>query len=285
MQRRTIEASSGDAILPHLAPAGREADGEISLARLYGVVRKRWRWLLSGLLAGIFGAIVYVVVAVPAYESRASIQIGKVHGFGLIEDIDALVFQLMDQYGPESGDDGQREMPYLKQVTKVPAQKNILRLVAVGGSPEQARGYLIQTVSKVMREHEEIYGGAIDPLRYRLAAVDGRSALLSTQITELGKLVARLNESQPLQASLTLIERGRLYAELNELERERSALKQQVSKPYSNMTHEVVRPVLPVGPAAPRKAVALGIGIALGLMLGILSAFFRESFENARGVT
>lgn len=283
MQKRTIDSSPGNVVSPYEAHAGE--NNEVSLLDIWLVVRRRWLWLVAGALFGACVALGYLMLSVPIFESRASVQIGKVHDFGLIEDADVLEVQLIDQYGPESGERGQREMPHLKKAAKVPGQKNILRLIAVGRSPEEARDFLAQVVTKLIRDHEQIYQGAIGPMQQQLVAVDGQVGLLTTQVTELGRLVDRVKESNPVQASLAWIERGRLYTELNQLARDRSVLKQHISKPHSYNSDVVARPALLITPIAPQGAIAIPIGIALGLVVGLLVIWFRELSAKIKAAT
>jgi uncharacterized protein involved in exopolysaccharide biosynthesis len=107
MQKQAIESPSGSAVPQR--PIEVESDNDTSLADVWLVIRKRWLWPLAGLVLGVLVAIAYVVLTDPIYESRASIQIGKMHDIGLIEDVDALAIQLIDQYGPESDGGARRE--------------------------------------------------------------------------------------------------------------------------------------------------------------------------------
>lgn len=285
MQKRTIETYSGDLVKPDARRAGSD-DDDISLMELWRVVRKRWAWPLGGLVCGALAAVTYATLATPVYQSRASIQIGKVHDKGLIEELNTLAVQLMDQYGPESDDGGQREMPYLKRVAqassvKQAAASDVVRLVTVAHSAEEARDLLASIVAKLMQRHEQIYAGTIDPLRRRLAVIDGEIAQVMAQVKELGNLGARLRETQPAQASLVAMERGRLYVELGNLERDRMLLQRQVINPYSSPSKVIAPATLPDGPAAPAKFTIIVSGIVLGLVLGVFVVFFREFFGNA----
>lgn len=275
MQKRTIQALPEDLVRTN-------RNDDISLVDLWFVVGKRWRWVLASMLSGFLIAIAYVTFAAPVYESRASIQISKVHELGSIENIEALTIQLNDQYGPEFGDGGQRGMPYLKQVTKMSGQSNIIRLISLGRSPEEARDYLEQIVMNLVRRHEELYKAAIDPIRRRLDDIDKQIPLLTKRSRELEALVTRLKGSEPVQASFMVIERSRLDLQLNELERDRVVLQQKATSPYISPTKVLGHAALLETPAAPRTTVSVAVGLALGLALGVLAAFVREIYANAR---
>lgn len=247
-------------------------DDEVSLLRLWLVVRRRWAWLFAGFFVGLAGAVTYAASVVPTYESRATIQIGKVRDGGLLEDPESLVLQLVDEYGtpPEEG------RPYLRQAIKIAGQSPILRLVAAGGTPDETKDFLADVVRRLVERHEEIYQGAMEPVRQRLVTLDGHVALLTAQVAEFHRLIARLQNSYPAQASLVAIERGELYAKLSDLERDRVVLQQLTTKPYSSPSEVIAGGDFSASPNAPRMLVWLVMGIIFGLMLGLFAVFFRE---------
>lgn len=267
MQKQPIEE-----VQPSAVQAG---DDEVSLIALSLALRKRWLWLLAGVLCGGLVAITYIALTAPIYRSHASVEVGKVHEFGLIEDPDTLVVQLADQYGQGSGNTA-RETAYLRQVTKVPGKNDLLKLEAVGSSPEQARDFLAQIVTMLLRRHEQLYANALHPLRQRLTAIESQIVLLTTQAKDLGRLIERSKESQPVQASVVAIERGNIYRALSELERDRVVLQQRTSPPYSNPSRVIAQVTLERNPAAPRKTSAAVLGIMVGLVFGLLAVFFAE---------
>lgn len=281
MQKRTTYIP--DDAAPSYAAALTSGSQEPSLLGLWLVFGKRWRWFLGGVFCGVFAAIAYTLMIAPAYESRANIQVGKVQmaDSRLIDDLDALALELVEQYGPESSAQSQNA-PYLKQASKAPGQNNILRLAVVGNSPEEARDFLAQILKKLMARHEKLYTDIIAPFRRRLAVVEERIGILTTQVAKLGQIAGRLEESNPMQSSLIMMERARLYVELNQLERERLVLQQQTSKPYSNSSEVIVSPTLPDKPTIPRTIVVIAVGVMAGLAAGVVAVFVRESFATLK---
>ena len=256
-------------------------DDEISLVDLWLIIRRRWLLLLAGLVIGLSGAIAYIVLTVPIYESRATLRVGNAPNLAAVEDLGVLSVELSDEYGPDAADGAQHRTPYLSK-KDIKFKNNILELAAIGRSPEEARDFLAQIAAKTLQRHEQFYTSAIDPLRRRLTAVDGQIGLLTTQLKELSDLVARLKESNPVQASLVAIERGHLLKNLDELERDRVSLQQQVARPYVNPSQIIARPELPEGPVSPRRFLAVVVGIVFGLMLGLVFIFLRQFFEKAK---
>lgn len=283
MQKRISNTSFEDATAPSFDRGAME--DEISLVDLWLVVRRNRWWLLAGLLIGPAIAIAYATLATPVYESRASIQIGNVPGPGqnapvLIEDPNVLSVELIDEYGPKLVN-GTARTPYLNK-KEVKVHNNILDLAAVGHRSEAPRNFLQQIVAKILQRHQQSYANAIEPLRQRFAAIDRQIGILTMQIKELGDLVARLKESNPVQASLVAIERGHLYANLDQLERDRVVLQQQTSTPYVKPTKVIAQPDLAERPVSPRRVVAIAIGAILGLMVGLVAVFLREFITSTR---
>jgi len=262
----------------------RRVESEISLVDLWLIVRRGWLLLLAGLLIGVSIAVTYIVWANPTYESRTILRLGNVPGLGLIEDLGVLSIVLNDEYGPKTANGMEARMPYLKEknARANKTQNNILELVAVGYSPDEARDFVAQISAQILQRHERLYANLIDPLRRRLATIEEQIALLSTQLRDLGELVARLKESNPVQASLVAIERSGMFMSLDQLERDRVTLQQQVTQPNINPSQVIARPELPERPISPRKLIVVVIGMVLGLVLGLVVIFLREFFETVK---
>ena len=257
----------------------RRVESEISLVDLWLIVRRRWSWLSAGLVVGVSVAIAYIAFTVPTYESHMTLRVGNVPTLGLIEDTGVLSVELINKYGPITAGGTRSQMPYLEK-KDIKAKNNLLELVAVGYSPEEARDLLAQVAAKILQRHEQAYGNVIDPLRRRLATMDGQVSLLTKQIVDLGELVARMKESNPVQASLVAIERSRLFTSLDQLERDRVSLQQQVTQPYTNPSQVIVQPELQNSPVSPRKVLAAVTGIVLGIFIGLVAIFLRQFFAQ-----
>lgn len=255
---------------------------EVTLFDLWCAVRKGWRLVLAGPVIGVALAVLYILMAVPTYESRATIQIGKVHDKGAIDDFGALSVQLMDLYGPESDDGNARELPYLKQIiqplrARQPAatMPTLFRLVVAGRSPDEAQAFLAKIVGSLVQGHENTFNSTVGPLRQRLGEIDGQIDAVRTYVNQMEKQITRLGQSNTAQAMLATMERSRLQTELTELERERMLLKRQIAIPYSMPTTVIASPSLPGRPETPRKPLVVAVGIVLGLLGAFLSVILR----------
>ncbi len=262
----------------------REDDDEITIAELWGALRKRQLWLLAGLLCGVVAALGYTTLGPATYESRATIQIGRVYDKATIEELGTLAARLMDQYGAES-EDAERKTAHLKRVSQASSKQvapasDVVRLVATARSPEEVREFLERIVANLLEQHDHVYAGAIRPPQQHLADIEGQIGLMSVQVKQLGTLLARLTESQPVQASLLALERGRLSEELNRLERERLNLQRQIID--SSRSRVISKPTLPQAPASPSVTISLASGIVLGLIIGFFAALIREKYAMTR---
>jgi len=256
----------------------------ISLLEFFRIARKRWSWLLAGALLGALAAFSYVVLCKPTFETRASIRIGKVYELGMIEEVDSATVQLIEQYGPRADNQARRNMPYLKQELKLPGQNNILRLVAVGNSPEETKGLLDMIVEKLMRRHEQIYKDAIWPLQQRIAVVDRKMRILTSEITELIERAALLKDIISDQTSAIAITRSNYSVQLSQLEYDRVVLQQKIVWPNSYPSEVVMPPSLPKEPVAPRKIVIVASGVLFGLLLSLFAALVKENYSKASAV-
>ncbi len=276
MLMRSMEHRVEDAMPPE---SMRVRDDEFSLGELVWIIRRQWLWLLTSLLFCVLAAFAYIALSTTSFESRASIRIGKIFQKNgkpsAIEDVDTLAFQLVAQYGSERSDESKGDMPYLERATKAPGQE-ILRLVAVGRSPGEAKEFLAQVIAKLMQRHEEIYSTVMEPLGTGLKAVDRQIVNLTAQATELGKLADRLKESNPAQASLVAIERGHLLGKLTELERDYVGLQQMIARPHSSPSEVVGPPVASENPVSPSKPAAIAVAVVFGVILGAVVIFLRE---------
>lgn len=254
---------------------------DFSLLDLWRVVSERWLSVIAGVVLGALIAITYITLTAPIYESHASIQISKIHELGSLENLESLAMQLNDQYGAKIPSGGERELPYLQKV-RVLNQHSIIKLESVGRSPGEARDFLARVAAKVVQQQEQLYQEAIGPFTRRVAAIDTQIPVLKAQLDKLGVLAARLKESQPAQASFLELERSRIYAQLNEMERDRVLLQQKSGQPYISPSKIVTPAVLVEHAAAPQMTVTLVVGLIGGLGLGLVVAFVRAASASLK---
>ena|ERR1051325_8587776 len=269
MQERRIAPTKNDIAS---RPVDKANGGELMLADIWTGVRKRWLWCCAGVLAGGLLAFTYAMLASPRYESHASVQVGKVQELGLIEDMDALAIRLLSQYGRGADVAARERLPYLRQASKVPGNNNVLRLATIGRSPEEAKKFLDDISKTVTDQHDELYEGTLNPVRQRLAAIDSQISQLTVQATELGILIARLRDTQPVQASLVAMDRSRIYQQLGDLQRDRLLLQQRTTRLSSSPSRVIVPAGLEESPASPKTALLVVLGGVLGLLLALLVA-------------
>ena len=251
-------------------------DDEIGLIDLWLILRKRWVWVAGILLLSIAAAVAYITLTPPTYEAHAKIQVGKVHALGHIENTGVIVDRLIDHYGSK------REIPYLKEASRVSDSPGVVSLITVGSTPQESHGYLMRILSELIQRHEVAYRNAITPLQQRLTTIEDLSVLLKKQIDHLDKLAEDHNDSQPLRGSVIALERSRFSSVINALEREELQLQQKLTGIHTYATKIVSDPALPEFSSTPRKTLSLALSIAFGLMMGILASFLLEFYQSAR---
>lgn len=285
MRQQATEVS-GTATISRQRPAS--GDDTVSLVDLWVMLHKSRYWVVAGILSGIVGAVGWVLLPSPVYESRATVQIGTIGEKGMIEEPTTLTVRLMDRYGAESDQAGPRDMPLLARVAQASLTKNaprspdMLKLVAVASSPEDAKNFLGDVVETLVQDHGQLYEGYLIPLRQQLATLEQEVGSIKTQMGQLSGAADRLIASQPVQASILALEKGRLATQLNQLEHERFNLKRRISDPFSVSTRIVLPPTLPKRPSRPGIVFAAGVGILVGLALGIVVALLRDLYAKVR---
>jgi LPS O-antigen subunit length determinant protein (WzzB/FepE family) len=250
---------------------------EISLADLWEIVRKGKWWVLGCLFASVVVATAYLALAMPVYEATARIRVGQVAGGGLFEVPEVVASRLLARYGESPATGVKRPLPYLKSATVPKGLTSVVQLVSEGDTPEQAVGLLSDALVYIRESHELIYSQGLKSLDERLANLDSQRVVLVGQINEAQTLVERLKQKNPVQASLVLIESGRLATTVTTLDAERPAIVQQRMAPLTQTTALLGDIEMPVKPAQPKKALVLAMAFIGGLMGGLLLALLTNT--------
>lgn len=245
---------------------------ELSLADLWEIVSKGKCWVFGCLLVSMVAASAYLALAVPVYEATARIRIGQVAGGGLFEVPEVVASRLLARYGEDPATGVKRPLPYLKNATVPKGLTSVVQLVAEGDTPQHAVDLLNDAFVYVRESHELIYSQALKSLDERLAYLDSQRIVLVGQISEAQSLVERLKQKDPVQASLVLIEAGRLATTVTALDAERPAIVQQRMAPQTQATALLGDIEEPAKPARPKRALVLAAAFVGGLMSGLLLA-------------
>lgn len=261
----------------HASPADRWEGSEFTLVELWqAAVRRKMLIAASFVLCMLVGGA-YLALKTPLYDARATVRIGQVGGTGSFEAVDVVSARLLAQYGEEISDGVLREPPFLERAGPLAGAPTMLDLVARAASPEEAVALLDKIVAELMSSHGGVYAKNVEGLTRRLAAVEQQLLALERTSRAAAELFGKVRESDPVQASLIVLERARIEERINALEAERPRLAQVLSPPMTLETEAFGSIMAPTRPATPKTRIVLVVagivGILAGMILAVATAF------------
>jgi uncharacterized protein involved in exopolysaccharide biosynthesis len=271
--------------MPDQQPTGSFSDDEISLLDLWHILWRRRMWVYATILAFVSAGIAYLVFKAPTYEASATLRIGQVAGSGPFEPPEVLGSRLISAYGEEIADGLRRERPFLSRAEAKKGVPATIDLMAVGNSPDDAAGLLGRVLDAILRSHAEHYQTGVRSLNDRLEALESQRASLLRQSEQAAALLTRLQDRDPVQASLVTLERGRISALLASVEAEKPGVVQRLGPPLTQQTELLREVVAPARPAAPKRLRIAAVAFVLGLVGGLILAFLAEFVARVRGST
>jgi uncharacterized protein involved in exopolysaccharide biosynthesis len=257
---------------------------EISLLELWQILVRRRRWMIITLGVCLAAGLAYALLKAPLYEASVKLRIGQVAGSGLFEPAEELSARLLAQYGENVADGVKRERPFLARAA---AQKNVVatvELVAEGDRPEDAVALLNRIFEGVQKSHFQNYTQNVQFLTERLQNLDKQRQAFQQQYEDTTAMLERLAQRDPVQASLIMLERGRVSAAMNALDAEKPGLVQKLTRPLTQPTELMGEITAPTKPAKPKRALVVALSAVLGLMGGVMLAFVAEFVAKARDV-
>ena len=260
---------------------GSYADDEISLLELWQILVRRKVLILLCLVACIAAGAAYAFLKAPVYQASVKIRVGQVDGGGPLENAEELSSRLLARHGESVADGVKRERPFL---TKAAVQKNLptaVELVAEGDTPEEATGLLQRIVERIGKEHTAIFEENLNLITERLRNLDAQLAALQQQYEDATTLMDPLKLRDTVQASLVMLERGRISTSISALNAERPMLAQRLSPPKTRPTELLGEITAPTEPFKPKKALVLVLAAVLGMMGGVMLAFVAEFVGKA----
>ncbi len=266
------------------------ADDEISLIELWQILVRRKAWIALCFALSIFGGTGFAFLKAPVYEASVKLRIGQVDvrqaaAPGLLEPAEELSSRLMARYGEDVADGVKREPPFLKRAAAQKGVASTIDLVTEGDTPEDAAGLLGRVVDEIQKEHDLTFQQNLKFLAERLDHLNQQRAALEQQYKDATALLEQLRQRDAIQASLVMLERGRISTSISELDAEKPALTQRLSPPQTRPTELVGEITAPVRPASPRPPLVFSLAVVLGLIGGVALAFMAEFVANARSGT
>ncbi|MDO9599842.1 MAG: Wzz/FepE/Etk N-terminal domain-containing protein [Azoarcus sp.] len=263
-------------------PSASLPDDEISLIELWDILVRRKAWILGCFGLCLIAAVAYLMLKPPVYQASVKLRIGQVAGAGLFESPELLSSRLLSQYGEDVADGVKRDRPFLKRATVPKALPSAIELVSEGDSPQDAIAILETVYANIHQVHDQTYRLNLKYLAERIDSLEAQRKTLERQLTDATEMMDQLKESNPVQASLIMFERGRIATAITTLDAERPALAQKLSTPQTQATELLGAITAPATPAAPKKIQVIVLASVMGLMAGVLLAFLAEFIDKAR---
>jgi len=257
-------------------------EDEISLIELWDILAQRKYWILACVAVSLAAAGAYLLIKAPVYEASVKVRIGQVAGAGPFESPEFLSSRLLAEYGETIADGVTRERPFLKQASVPKNLPSAVELVTEGNSPQDAVDLLERIHKGIDASHQKTYAFNLRYLTERITNLETQRTSLEHQLTDATALMEQLKQQNAVQASLVMLERGRLATAITTLDAERPALAQKLSSPQTQPTELIGSIQTPTKPAAPKRALVLALATVLGTMAGVMLALVQAFVQNAR---
>lgn len=268
--------------MPHSQPQRVSPDDEISLIELWDILVRRKTWIFFSLLVCISASLAFAFLKSPVFTASVKVRIGQVAGSGLFEPPEVLSSRLLAQFGEDVADGVKRERPFLARATAQKGTSATIELTAEGDHPQDAADLLSRVFEDIQKTHAENYKQNVQFLSERLQNLDKQRQAFQQQYDDATAMLAQLAPRDPVQASLIMLERGRISTAMNELDAEKPGLMQRLTPPLTQPTELIGEIAAPTEAAKPKKAMILTLSVILGLMGGAILAFIVEFVSNAR---
>ncbi len=257
-------------------------DNEIGLAQIWLILVRRRLWVLAGLAVSLGVGIAYVLLKAPVFEARARVQIDQTGGVGPFEPAEVLAARLMARYGENVADGVKRPKPFLSRASAQKGAATVVELAAEGDGPDDPAALLTRIFDEVARSHAETFARNVQAMTEQLQSIDARRLALQQQFQDATAILDSLKARDPVQASLVMMERGRVLMLLSDLDQQKPRLVQTLGAPQTQPTRLLGEISAPSRPAAPRPVYAMALAVVTGLLGGVLLALLAEFIAYAR---
>ena len=253
----------------------------IPLAQILQILSRN-RWLV-GLILAVFMITGYALwfVLPPTYQARAQINIGQVSSTGPFEQLDNLIVRLMSEYGRAKTEG----VPTLKIAQLRRGTTSTVELVAEGREQGATQAFLESITKGVLESHQQIYDRNVAALTAQLKALDNHQQALEKAYTEVLQFIDQKPNAPKVdlvQLTLLSVQLGQLGQLLIDLDMKRPTIISNLIPPRTFPTVLVGEIDAPDRPAAPKRALIMAAAAMLGMIFGVLAAFYRDGVCAAR---
>lgn len=268
--------------MSHSQPQQASQDHEISLIELWDILVRRKAWIFFSLLVCVSAGFAFAFLKPPVFEASVKVRIGQVAGSGLFEPPEVLSLRLLAQFGEDIADGVKRERPFLARAAAQKGTTATLELMAEGDRPQDAADLLNRVFEDIQKTHAENYKQNVQFLSERLQNLDKQRQAFQQQYDDATAMLAQLALRDPVQASLIMLERGRISTAMNALDAEKPGLMQKLTPPLTQPSALMGEIAVPTAAAKPKKEMILALSVAIGLMGGVILASIAEFLFKVR---
>lgn len=273
--------------MPSITQTSHKPQEEIGLLDILEIFLKRRALILWTFILCISAGAAYALFKPPVYEVTAQLSVGQIK-IDIdepplpLEPPETIESRLLAAFGKNVAEGIERERPYLTEAHLRKDGSTTVELTVEGDTPEHAKELLSQIVKGVLSQHQAIYQGNITPLSLRIQNLAAQREALQQQYHDITTILSKVSETDTVQASLLMLERGPIGQSLDQQDAERLRLTQQTLAPQTRPSAVLGEITAPLDPSHPKKALVLAVAAVLGLMMSIMLAFTAEFFSRAK---
>lgn len=283
-------------------------DEETSLFDLVSTLKEGWGYVVTGALLGVLGAVAALLFTPNQYQAMAVVQVGQVGQLvatqaGMTRQVtsvpaeppaqaaermksNAFLFSVAKTLGD------QKWMAALQNgggagvlsVASPKSASHLIELKAKGDSPEAAKRIVTVAIDELAKRHAELTKPSVD--RLSLEADLAREKLLraESELQKLNKLASSVGVKDERFTQISLmtdlgVKKG---AEVFQLRQALSDLDGALTPPNTRRAHAIESVFIADKPVSPKKAMVLALGLAGGLLVGVIAVFVSGAWRRAR---
>ncbi len=264
------------------------------IREFFSVVKRRKKliWSVTALL--VLLALVYVFIAKPVYEVKATMELALIDKKPVqeIEDLKEkieVVFEV-NLKGKE------KEFPLISSISLPKKTKNMMTIQTQGYDNNTAQQKLQEVIShivslqdKELDDYTDIQKKKIDLVTEDIIQHEHLSREIKKDIGTYKEKLLDISKQDAALAAIYVIEIGKKQTELNDLTSKVYDLKNQKNDYELSISPFKVQKATTIGkieifddPIKPKKALIVIVAFITGLMLSIFLAFFLEFLRNIK---
>lgn len=294
-------------------------DEEISLFDLWEKLRDGWRYVAGGTVVGVVCSGAVLMILPPKYEAVAVVQVGVVGVVGVVgqagapgqpgqavnmpiepaaqavERMKTPAFQLKVAEGISNQtwvEDLMRSTnattKYISlqivKATATPGSAPLIELNAKAESPALARRIADASIKELAKREGELAKPMIEKLRQDLVIARERLASAERELESINKLVVNVGVKDERFTQLSLMTDLRVQKESDVFKQRQAilALETALSAPYTQPAEALEDIFVTEKPVSPKKSLLLVLGLIGGLLVGVVSVFFVDSWRRTK---